>query len=117
MRQCWAHRPEERPRFTVIVETLSRLHERLVDGNETSSSEESEFEEEEPRYTIQPRGSGGRRYVLLIPMYNVLCSIHAVTKFVPAYRYIHSIVIIVYMCSVPLRGHKLEDILLLATYH
>ena len=61
MRQCWQHRPEERPRFTVIVDTLTRLHERLVEGNESTSSEESELEEEEPRYTIQPRGSGGRR--------------------------------------------------------
>ena len=62
MRQCWQHRPEERPRFTVLVDTLTRLHERLVEGNESSSSaEESEFEDEEPRYTIQQRGSGGRR--------------------------------------------------------
>ena len=61
MRRCWQHRPEERPRFTVLVDTLTRLHERLVEGNESTSSEESEFEDEEPRYTIQPRGSGGRR--------------------------------------------------------
>lgn len=61
MRQCWAHRPDDRPRFSVIVDTLTRLHERIIDGNEPSSSDESELEEEEPRYTIQPRGSGGRR--------------------------------------------------------
>jgi len=63
MRQCWAHRPEERPRFTVVVDTLTRLQERLVDGTEFSS-DDSEFEEDdelEPRYTMQPRGSGGRR--------------------------------------------------------
>ena len=47
MKSCWAHRPEDRPRFRSTVDALSVLHDRLIrrDSEYSDACEESEEED------------------------------------------------------------------------
>jgi len=48
MKNCWAHRPEDRPKFRTTVETLTRLHDRLTrEGSMISDQLYSEEESDE----------------------------------------------------------------------
>ncbi|XP_065906520.1 proto-oncogene tyrosine-protein kinase ROS-like isoform X3 [Dysidea avara] len=51
MKNCWAHRPEDRPRFRTTVDTLTRLHDRLTrEGSVISDQLYSEESEEDYEY-------------------------------------------------------------------
>ena len=51
MKNCWAHRPEDRPRFRTTVDTLTRLHDRLTrEGSVISDQLYSEESEENYEY-------------------------------------------------------------------
>ena len=47
MKSCWAHRPEDRPRFRSIVDVLSRQYERLNRHDSECSDAYDESEEED----------------------------------------------------------------------
>ena len=58
MKSCWAHRPEDRPRFRSVVDVLSRQYERLNRLDSECSDAYDESEEEDgltPGATVSPR--------------------------------------------------------------
>ena len=48
MKNCWAHRPEDRTRFRTTVDTLTKLHDRL--SREGSISDQYSEEESDQDY-------------------------------------------------------------------
>ena len=68
MKNCWAHRAENRPRFRVIVDILSKLYERMAKTDSNCSDTESD---EEDGSSFIPMSSSHRpstdndRYVVL----------------------------------------------------
>jgi len=47
MKNCWAHRPENRIRFRTTVDTLTRLHDRLSREGSMMSDQYNEEESDE----------------------------------------------------------------------
>ena len=63
MKSCWAHRPEDRPRFRSIVDVLDRLYDRFTRSREDSEFSDVYDESEEEDNSLTPAATSSRNRI------------------------------------------------------
>jgi len=83
MKSCWEHRPEDRLRFRIIVDVLSRLHDRLTreDSEYSDTCDDSEEEDNGDDYSSATMSAHHRTTVSSNRYFNMCYIIQALNAF------------------------------------